>query len=111
MICNPFYIPGQKPVVAAFINSLLLGVSTSVAISVREAVDTKNSSLSNFIFFVVISSVHFAVLTTLGLVFGFGGGMIAMYPAKKISDRLLWWAKGEAAFEGDTERSSSLMQF
>lgn len=98
-------VPGQRPIVAAFVESLLLGISTTIGIAVREVVDNQGGDLSNFILFVVIVAVHFAVLSGIGLLFGYGGGMIAAYPAKEFHLRHIWWIYGEKKFSGVDHQS------
>ena len=85
----------QRPVIASIFQALLLGLSTTVGISVKDTLDP--GSTSNFVYFVVVCAAHFGVLTLLTFMFGYGGGMIASEPAKKtLSERYKWWLKGSA---------------
>ena len=87
---------GQVPIKAAFAQAMLLGISTTIGLAVKDIFDT--GSKANGIYFAVISASHFAILSVVALLFGYGGGMLSSYPAKPVDDRWLWFIHGQDAF-------------
>ena len=79
----------ERPVVAAAVNALLLGIATVSGIAIRDTIDT--GAAGNFAYFGVVVAVHFGVLFVLGIFLGYGGGMIAAEPTVPFKDRLRWW--------------------
>lgn len=85
----------QLPWVAALVDALLLGVATVAGIAIRETLDS--GALGNFVYFCVVVATHFGVLSCLGILVGYGGGMIAATPSPKFGERWRWWLGGDAA--------------